>query len=211
VRVAAQALGVATEPDLGDYFRLPRRDSKARVAELVEAGELIPVTVEGWAAPAYLWPDATAPRTLQARALLSPFDSLIWFRQRTERLFGFRYRIDRRAAVGVRRHAAARARSPGDRSDARLPLGLAVIGGLIALVVPAFTREANHFAASLPAIGDPLSRRLGHLTGSSPRTSSRRFSISSPTTRATRRRCLDRRRQLARASPRRLRQSSWSF
>jgi uncharacterized protein YcaQ len=94
VRIAARALGVATEPDLGDYFRLPRQASKARVAELERAGELIPVQVEGWTAPAYLWPGARAPRRLQARALLSPFDPLIWFRQRTERLFGFRYRIE---------------------------------------------------------------------------------------------------------------------
>ena len=94
VRVAAQALGVATEPDLGDYFRLPRSASKKRVSELVAAGELIPVNVEGWTVPAYLWPAARQPRRLNARALLSPFDSLIWFRQRTERLFGFRYRIE---------------------------------------------------------------------------------------------------------------------
>jgi uncharacterized protein len=94
VRIAAAALGVATEPDLGDYFRLPRSDSKQRVAELAAAGELVPVTVDGWDAPAYLWPEARRPRRLHARALLSPFDSLIWFRQRTERLFGFRYRIE---------------------------------------------------------------------------------------------------------------------
>ncbi|HWE14456.1 MAG TPA: crosslink repair DNA glycosylase YcaQ family protein [Solirubrobacteraceae bacterium] len=94
VRIAARALGVATEPDLGDYFRLPRSASKERVAELVAAGELSPVEVEGWDASAFLWPAARRPRRVHARALLSPFDSLIWFRPRTERLFGFRYRIE---------------------------------------------------------------------------------------------------------------------
>jgi hypothetical protein len=94
LRIAARALGVATEPDLGDYFRLPRGDSKARVAELAAVGELVAVEVDGWNTPAYLWPDARRPRKLHARALLTPFDSLIWFRQRTERLFGFRYRIE---------------------------------------------------------------------------------------------------------------------
>jgi uncharacterized protein len=94
VRIAARGLGVATEPDLGDYFRLPRAESKQRVAELVEAGELIPVSVDGWRPPAYLWPEVRRPRRIASRALLSPFDSLIWFRERTERVFGFRYRIE---------------------------------------------------------------------------------------------------------------------
>jgi hypothetical protein len=94
IRIAARALGVATEPDLGDYFRLPRAASKARVMELVQAGELTPVNVEGWDVPAYLWPESRQPRRIRARAILSPFDSLIWFRPRTARLFNFHYRIE---------------------------------------------------------------------------------------------------------------------
>jgi uncharacterized protein len=94
LRIAARALGVATEPDLGDYFRLPRSDSKALVAEMAQDGELIPVEVEGWGAPAYMWPEARRPRAIHARALLSPFDPLIWFRARVERLFEFVYRIE---------------------------------------------------------------------------------------------------------------------
>jgi uncharacterized protein YcaQ len=94
--VAAKHLGVATEPDLGDYFRLPRKESKVRVAELAEDGGLVPVTVEGWRQPAYLSTDRPTGlrRAASARALLSPFDSLVWARERTERLFGFRYRIE---------------------------------------------------------------------------------------------------------------------
>jgi uncharacterized protein YcaQ len=96
ILIAAKRLGVATEADLGDYFRLPRAESKARVAELAEDGGLVPVRVEAWRRPAYLATERPAGlrRAAAARALLTPFDSLVWARERTERLFGFRYRIE---------------------------------------------------------------------------------------------------------------------
>jgi uncharacterized protein YcaQ len=94
IRIAAGAQGVATERDLRDYFRMPVADTKARIAELVEAGELTPVEVGGWSQPAYLAPGAKRPRKITANALLSPFDNLIWFRERTERLFGTRIRLE---------------------------------------------------------------------------------------------------------------------
>ena len=85
VRIASRALGVATETDLRDYFRMPVDDTRARVAELVEDGALTPVEVEGWPNRAYLARDAALPARATPTALLSPFDSLIWERKRTER------------------------------------------------------------------------------------------------------------------------------
>ena len=94
IEIAARALGVATLRDLRDYFRLPTSDTPSRIAECVEAGVLIPVTIEGWKHAAYRHRDAKCPRTADTSALLSPFDSLIWERQRTERLFDFHFRLE---------------------------------------------------------------------------------------------------------------------
>ncbi|ATQ44215.1 winged helix-turn-helix domain-containing protein [Caulobacter mirabilis] len=94
VRRSAAAMGVATEADLRDYFRLPLDGARRAVKDLVEAGELVPVKVEGWAKPGYLVAGTRIPRRIDAHALLSPFDNLIWFRDRTERLFGVRVRLE---------------------------------------------------------------------------------------------------------------------
>ncbi|HEV2748052.1 MAG TPA: crosslink repair DNA glycosylase YcaQ family protein, partial [Allosphingosinicella sp.] len=91
---AARALGVATAAELRDYFRLRPDPARAAISELVEEGVLRPVTVDDWTGPAFLHREARRPRRIEGEALLAPFDPLIWHRPRTERLFGFRYRIE---------------------------------------------------------------------------------------------------------------------
>ena len=104
VERSALALGVGTEPDLRDYYRLPPGRSRAAVAELVDAGVLLAVAVRGWSAPAYLHRGARTPRRAEGAALLCPFDPLIFCRPRTERLFGFRYRLEIYTPEAKRRH-----------------------------------------------------------------------------------------------------------
>ena len=94
LKTAARAMGIATGRDLRDYFRMGVEETRGRLAELVESGDLLPVKVKGWREQAYLDPAARRPRRIHATALLSPFDNLIWFRERTERMFGVRYRIE---------------------------------------------------------------------------------------------------------------------
>lgn len=94
LKISARAMGVATERDLRDYFRLGVTDARDGVASLVADGTLTKVDVKGWDAPAYLWPEARRPRSVKGAALLSPFDNLIWFRERTERMFGVRVRLE---------------------------------------------------------------------------------------------------------------------
>lgn len=93
-RRASTALGVATEADIRDYFRLRAEQVKPALASLVKAGDVEPVEVSGWSAPAYLRVGQVIPRTDRGTALLCPFDPLIFFRPRVERLFGFEYRIE---------------------------------------------------------------------------------------------------------------------
>jgi uncharacterized protein len=94
ISLSAQALGIATEFDLRDYFRLPIAETKTAIAECVENGDLIPVTVDGWTKPTFVHKSTKLPRKAGGTALLSPFDPLCWERDRTERLFNFYYRIE---------------------------------------------------------------------------------------------------------------------
>ena len=92
--LSARHHGVGTARDLADYYRLSLKSSRLRLAELVEDGRLSAVSVEGWREPGYLHPEAKLPRAVQAAALLSPFDPVVWERARAERIFGFHYRIE---------------------------------------------------------------------------------------------------------------------
>ena len=101
---SARALGVATADDLRDYYRIAAADARAPIEQLVEEGTLIPVRVRGWRDQAYLHEGARAGRKPEGAALLSPFDPLVWRRPRTEKLFGFRYRLEIYTPAHKREH-----------------------------------------------------------------------------------------------------------
>lgn len=102
LRQAARSLGVATYDDLADYYRIRTPAARPLLDRLVDRGELEMVEVKGWGRPAYLHPEAVAPRKIEGSGLVSPFDSLIWYRPRVERIFGFEYRIEIYVPAGKR-------------------------------------------------------------------------------------------------------------
>jgi uncharacterized protein YcaQ len=104
VAISVRALGIATDDDLADYFRLRLGDVRPRIAELVEAKALVPVRIEGIDKPAYLAAGTKVPRAVTGRAILSPFDPLVWHRARTHRLFDFHYRIEIYTPEHLRKH-----------------------------------------------------------------------------------------------------------
>jgi len=167
LRIAARGCGVGTAADLADYFRMKVGEAKPRIDELVEAGDLRQGHVEGWREAAYVPRDAetttAAGRAVDACALLSPFDPLIWFRPRTRRLFGFDYRFEIFVPQAQRKwgsyvlpflhgdRLAARVDLKADRAGSRL----LVAGSYLEpwadaeRVAPALAEELHHLAGWL--------------------------------------------------------------
>ncbi len=177
--LAAGALGVGTAADLADYFRLRPQDARPALAEAVGAGLLEEVAVAGWAKPAYLVPGTRVPRRLaHPPVLLSPFDSLIWSRERTQRLFGFRYRLEVYVPAAKRVHGyytmpvlhggelVARVDPKHDRATGCLLLRALHLedGGApadaVAATAVAATRLAAHLGADRVEAGDGMPTRL---------------------------------------------------
>ena len=161
--LAARSHGVATAASLADYHRLNLPVARGLVAELAADGALREVQVEGWKQPAYLHPDAVLPRWVRASALLSPFDSLVWDRDRTEALFGFRYRIEIYVPAAKRVHGyyvlpflhrgelAARVDLKADRQAGAL------------LVRGAYGEDGIDHGDVVPALHDRLAELAGFL------------------------------------------------
>lgn len=170
---AAKALGVATEIDLRDYFRLPIAEARQALAEAVEEGALLPVSVEGWKQQAYLHRDAALPRNAGGTALLSPFDPIVWNRPRAERLFNFHYRIELYTPAEKRKFGyyvlpflhgnslSARVCLKADRAAGQLAVNAAHLedGADPATVAPALAEELKSMAGWLGLQGCRIARK----------------------------------------------------
>jgi uncharacterized protein YcaQ len=160
---AAQSLGVSTEEEMRDYYRLPVADSRAALRELVDAGTLRRVTVDGWTKPTYVHGDLAVPRRIRARALLSPFDPVVWHRDRVLRLWDFFYRIEIYVPQAKRVHGYyVLPFLLGDRLVGRVDLKADRAAGV--LRVPAAWREP-HVDGDLELVARELAAELRVLAG----------------------------------------------